>query len=46
MQERRKAGVGIRRKQAEVIDIDKEEVMWKKNILESDSPSKLVNTLV
>lgn len=46
MQEKKKAGIGIRRKQAQVIDIDEEKLMWEKNVLGSDSPSKLVNTLV
>jgi integrase len=39
-------GVGIKRKQAEVIDIDSENDMWIDNILGEDTPKQLVNTII
>ncbi|XP_038068807.1 zinc finger MYM-type protein 2-like isoform X3 [Patiria miniata] len=46
MKERAKAGLGIRRKQAEEITVEEEESLWQKQILGSSSPSQLLNTLV
>ncbi len=46
MKDRASAGLGIRRKQAQVITLDEEESMWNTGILGSSNPAQLLNTLI
>ena len=46
MQERAKAGLGLQRRQAQVITTEQEEIMWAKGVLGSDNPRQLVNTVI
>jgi integrase len=46
MKDRAKAGLGIRRKQAQVITLEEEEILWQKNVLGSSNPTQLLNTVV
>ena len=46
MKELSSKGLGIDKKTADVITEDQEEVMWKKGILGTDTPQKLLDTLI
>ncbi|XP_021360810.1 zinc finger MYM-type protein 2-like [Mizuhopecten yessoensis] len=41
-----KQGLGINKKQAEIITEEQEQLMWEKGVLGTDTPEKLLNTLV
>jgi hypothetical protein len=41
-----KQGIGLKRRQADIISIDQENIMWQKEILGSDSPKRLLDTLL
>lgn len=46
MKELSSRGMGIERKKAEVISEEQEEELWKKNILGTDTPQKLLDSMV
>ena len=46
MQARAKSGIGIRKKQAEIVSQEEEDIMWDKGVLGSSSPDTLVKTLI
>ena len=46
MQARAKCGLGIRKKQAQVVTHDEEEIMWAKGVLGSHCPTTLLKTLI
>jgi hypothetical protein len=46
MKELSSRGLGIERRRAEVISEEQEDIMWSKGILGTDSPQKLLDTLV
>ena len=41
-----KQGLGIDKKQADVISVEQEEILWSTGILGSDKPQQLLNTMV
>ncbi|XP_072042901.1 zinc finger MYM-type protein 2-like [Amphiura filiformis] len=45
MQDRAKLGLGIRRKQAQVITVQEEERLWQQNVLGCSNPTQMLNTL-
>ena len=38
--------VGVKRKRAEPISIEKEEILWEKGLLGEDSPKVLLDTMI
>ena len=38
--------VGVKRKRAEPISIEKEEILWEKGLLGEDSPKLLLDTMI
>jgi hypothetical protein len=46
MKELTRKGVGLNRKQADIITADQEESLWQKGILGTDTPTKLLDTLL
>lgn len=45
MKQRTAAGLGIKRRQAEIITVEEEELMWEMGVLGTDNPEKLLYTL-
>lgn len=41
-----KQGIGLTRRQADIISIDQENIMWQKGMLGTDSPKRLLDTLL
>ncbi|XP_069128456.1 uncharacterized protein KIAA1958-like [Argopecten irradians] len=46
MKELSKKGIGLQRRQADIITQEQEEKLWTKNILGSDSPQQLLDTMI
>ncbi|XP_071114617.1 uncharacterized protein KIAA1958-like [Haliotis cracherodii] len=41
-----KQGIGIEKRQANVVSVDQEDILWEKGMLGEDTPQKLLDTLV
>lgn len=41
-----KQGIGLKRRPADIISIDQENIMWQKGMLGTDSPKRLLDTLL